>query len=249
MNKQKKIDAIALLIVLILLVIVPVGLIVYDNHQVNVNESIVKKNNNQIKQLKAQRQKRRKTLYKRQENLKQLNAKLHDATNKLIASQDVLMKKERSAISSERVDQAERLLAEVTARDLTFPDDLIFQLGKEPLTLKASYPSKFKLGQNNIPIVIHAFNSKNKEVGFCVLYFDPDYHVFNNYNYYAVTYDAKHTKGTDKKAYENAQKKQQQEREAQIKRQAKAQAEAKKRADAATKKAKTHHAKSKKAKK
>lgn len=249
MNKEQKIDAIVLTIILILLVIAPIGGMVYFNHQANTNEAIIKKNNQQIKQLKMQEQKRHKTLYKRQENLKQLDAKLQEATNKLIASQNVLMKKERGAISNERVDQAERLLAETTTRDLTFPNDLIFQSGKEPLTLEASYPSKFKLGQNNIPIVLHAFNTKNQEVGFCVLYFDPDHHVFNNYNYYAVTYDAKHSKGTDRKAYEIAKKKQQQKRIDQLKRQAKAQAEAKKRADAATKKNKTHSVKGKKAKK
>ena len=205
LNKHEKTVYITFLIILFLLVAIPAGIGFYFHTQTDANNKTIHDDRIEIKRLKAQQKKKKKVIYEHGQSIKQLNTRLHDATNQMISCQNVFLKKKRSAVSPDAIDNAERTLASITAKDLAFPNDLIFDLGKEPLTLRASYPSQFKLSQNQIPVTIHAYNHKNQETAFCVLYFDPIEHVFTNYVNYSITRDPKKSKGTDYRAFQRQQ--------------------------------------------
>lgn len=225
MDKNQKRNAIILVILLILVIATPLGTAVYFNNKTTSNNNAIRADQVEMKKLAAKRNKKRKTIYEHEQNIKQLNKRLHQATNTLIQAQNVLMQNKHSAISSERVNQAERMLASVTAKDLSFSNDLLFDLGDKALTLKPSYPSQIKVSQDQVPIMIHAYDKKDREVGFVVLFYDTNDHVFNNYATYSVSYLDKQRNGigTDYKSFKKAQAAQQKadaERQAREQRQA-----------------------------
>lgn len=196
-------DAIIVTIIGFLALAAPVGIATHYNQVANANQIAIKNDHAQIKRLKNDQKHKKKTIYERQENLKQLNNRLHDATNTVLASQNILLADKNGAVSQERIHQAKRNLAKVTANSIGSTDNLLFDNSNGDLTLQASYPAQYKLSQDQIPVIIHAYNKQHEEVGFDILSYDTTQHIFSNITTYSIDRLKKEPKseGTDYQSY------------------------------------------------
>lgn len=205
MKNNKKRDTIIILIVIAILAAVPIYFINKYNNQVKADEQAIANNRTEMRNLRKKRKEKIAKMYERKQNIKQLNQRLHNDTNLLLQSQRVLLEEQRHKVDPIKADKADTNMAKLTTSTMTLSNGLIFNYGKEPLTISASYPSKFKVGQDTINIIIHAYNKHDQEIAFAVLYYDPNGHVFNRVDNYSVSRQTEHKQakgdGTDYQSY------------------------------------------------
>lgn len=229
--------------------IIPLVIYNHYNDERKANAQAIANDRTEIRNLQRKRKKKIEKIYKRKENIKELNQRLHDDTDILLESQRVLLQEQSHKVDADKATKAETDMSKVTAQNLSLSNGLLFNYGKMPLTIAASYPSKFKVGQDQIPIIVHAYNSKNQEIAFAVVYYDPNEHVFARVDNYSVTRQKKQSKGqgSDYQSYLK-EKREKAKREAAEKARKKAEQARKEELakEKAAKKAKSHHKSNKK---
>ena len=205
MKNNKKRDTIIIFIAIVILAAVPIYFINKCNNQVKANEQAIASDRTEMRNLRKKRKEKITKMYERKQNIKQLNQRLHDDTNLLLESQRTLLEGQSHKVDPIKINKANTNMAKLTTSTVTLSNGLIFDYGKEPLTISASYPSKFKVGQDAINIIIHAYDKHNQEIAFAVLYYDPNEHIFNRVDNYSVSRQTEHKQskgeGTDYQSY------------------------------------------------
>lgn len=233
MKDTKKRNAIVAICLTILVVAIPIYGFSHYRNETQANNQAIANDQAEMRRLKNKRQQKLSKIYQRKQNIKELNDRLHDDTNLLLRSQQVLLKDQHHQLKdATRANQAETDMAKITAQAVNLDNNLLFNYPKQILTLAASYPAEYRVDQEQIPVIIHAYDQSNKEIAFAVCDYDPNDHVFKQVDLYSITRQKKEPKnqGTDYNSYkkkEAAAKRQAAQKKAQAKKQAQKEKQAK----------------------